>query len=332
MKSSRKLPLLVLLALSVSAVGQKKVTDFLEMGKDAAGIMTKEYLRPYGEMLGKSLNGGWYNSASIHKLGGFDLTVGVNMVMAPPSAESFDVAGLINTLPGNWSLKAPSVSKAPTAAGSMTKRPVLVNDDLEQGVELPNGSGYNVFPMPIAQVSVGLPGHTEVSARFVPKMSVGNAGKVNLYGFGLTHSFKEYVPILKRFPIWQASVMAAYTHFGSEVDVDSYVDVDVDSYEGGTDQSLEINADGFTGRFLLGVKVPVLELYTGVGYGSTTSDFALKGNYGPLGSNPIALAYKEKGLDFNAGLKLQLGFLALYGDYTFGDYSMLSAGLGISFR
>ena len=324
MKSSRKLPLLVLLALSVSAVGQKKVTDFLYMGKDAAGIMTKEYLRPYGEMLGKSLNGGWYNSASIHKLGGFDLTVGVNMVMAPPSAESFDVAGLINTLPGNWSLKAPSVSKAPTAAGSMTKRPVLVNDDLEQGVELPNGSGYNVFPMPIAQVSVGLPGHTEVSARVVPKMSVGNAGKVNLYGFGLTHSFKEYVPILKRFPIWQASVMAAYTHFGSEVNVDSYA--------GGTDQSLEIDANGFTGRFLLGIKVPVLELYTGVGYGSTTSDFALKGNYGPLGSNPIALAYKEKGLDFNAGLKLQLGFLALYGDYTFGDYSMLSAGLGISFR
>jgi hypothetical protein len=324
MKSSRKLPLLVLLALSVSAVGQKKVTDFLDMGKDAAGIMTKEYLRPYGEMLGKSLNGGWYNSASIHKLGGFDLTVGVNMVMAPPSAESFDVAGLINTLPGNWSLENPAVSKAPTAAGSMTERPVLVNDDLERRVELPNGSGYNVFPMPIAQVSVGLPGHTEVSARFVPKMSVGNAGKVNLYGFGLTHSFKEYVPILKRFPIWQASVMAAYTHFGSEVNVDSYA--------GRTDQSLEIDANGFTGRFLLGIKVPVLELYTGVGYGSTTSDFALKGNYGPLGSNPIALAYKEKGLDFNAGLKLQLGFLALYGDYTFGDYSMLSAGLGISFR
>ena len=324
MKSSRKLPLLVLLALSVSAVGQKKVTDFLDMGKDAAGIMTKEYLRPYGEMLGKSLNGGWYNSASIHKLGGFDLTVGVNMVMAPPSAESFDVAGLINTLPGNWSLKDPSVSKAPTAAGSFSTRPVLVNEDLAQEIPLPNGSGYNVFPMPIAQVSVGLPGHTEVSARFVPKMSVGNAGKVNLYGFGLTHSFKEYVPILKRFPIWQASVMAAYTHFGSEVNVDSY--------EGGTDQSLEIDANGFTGRFLLGIKVPVLELYTGVGYGSTTSDFALKGNYGPLGSNPIALAYKEKGLDFNAGLKLQLGFLALYGDYTFGDYSMLSAGLGISFR
>lgn len=324
MKSSRKLPLLVLLALSVSAVGQKKVTDFLDMGKDAAGIMTKEYLRPYGEMLGKSLNGGWYNSASIHKLGGFDLTVGINMVMAPPSAESFDVAGLINTLPGNWSLKDPSVSKAPTAAGSFSTRPVLVNEDLAQEIALPNGSGYNVFPMPIAQVSVGLPGHTEVSARFVPKMSVGNAGKVNLYGFGLTHSFKEYVPILKRFPIWQASVMAAYTHFGSEVNVDSYA--------GGTDQSLEIDANGFTGRFLLGIKVPVLELYTGVGYGSTTSDFALKGNYGPLGSNPIALAYKEKGLDFNAGLKLQLGFLALYGDYTFGDYSMLSAGLGISFR
>jgi hypothetical protein len=79
MKSSRKLPLLVLLALSVSAVGQKKVTDFLKMGKDAAGIMTKEYLRPYGEMLGKSLNGGWYNSASIHKLGGFDFNAGLKL-------------------------------------------------------------------------------------------------------------------------------------------------------------------------------------------------------------------------------------------------------------
>ena len=151
MKSSRKLPLLVLLALSVSAVGQKKVTDFLEMGKDAAGIMTKEYLRPYGEMLGKSLNGGWYNSASIHKLGGFDLTVGVNMVMAPPSAESFDVAGLINTLPGNWSLENPAVSKSNSGrfddrkTGTCKRRSGRVDYQTEVDT---------MFSMPIAQVSV----------------------------------------------------------------------------------------------------------------------------------------------------------------------------------
>ena len=79
--------------------------------------------------------------------------------------------------------------------------------------------------------------------------------------------------------------------------------------------------------------MPILALYTGVGYGTTNSDFALKGDFGPgLGQDPFTLGYTTNGVDFNAGLRLRFGFFAIHGDYTFGDYSMLSAGVGINIR
>lgn len=314
----------VMFLYGTASVAQKSVTEFLNMGKGAAEVMSRSYLQPYGEMLGKSLNGGWYNSASIHKTGGFDIAIGVNMTIAPASSESFDVSSLLPQLPGSWSLKDENISSSPTIAGKQAIRPVLVNNDTDAEIEMPYGTGFNMLPMPLVQLSVGLPAHLEVSARFVPNTSLGDAGKVNLYGFGLTHSFKEYLPLLKRFPIWHASIMAGYTRLGA--------DLGVDSYSGGSDQSLDITADGFTSRLLVGIKVPVLDVYTGIGYGSSSSDFALKGDYGSLGKDPIAIGYTNNGFDFNAGLRLKFGFFAIYGDYTFGDYSMLSAGIGFGFR
>src|SRR5690554_3475713 len=324
LKMLSSLLLVFLLLLPVGLKAQKQVTDFLEMGVEDARIVSEACLQPYGEMLVKSLNGGWYNSAGVHRIGGFDLTFGVNMAMVPDVGKTFDVAALLPQMSG-WSLEDPNLNMAPTAAGSMpeAQRPGLVH---ESGVELelPNGSAFDKLPALMVQAAVGLPWDTEVALRFIPSTSLGDAGKVNLYGFGVKHSLKQYIPFLKRMPMLQSSLMLGYTRLGSDVGV---------SYAGGSDQQLEITSGAFTSRLLVGLNMPILALYTGVGYGTTNSDFALKGDFGPaLGQDPFTLGYTTNGVDFNAGLRLRFGFFAIHGDYTFGDYSMLSAGVGINIR
>ena len=313
----------VLLMTGVNMKAQKDVTSFLQMGITDAKIMSEAYLRPYGEMLGKSLNGGWYNSAGVHNLGGFDITFGVNMSMVPASGENFDINTL--GLSEGWSLEDPNNHIAPTIAGEMQEdsRPYLQLGE-ESVLRAPNGTGFNKFPIPMVQASVGLPFHSEVSLRFIPNSSLGDAGKVNLYGFGIKHSIKEYLPFMKRAPFLRTSVILGYTKMASEVGVTNYGE--------GFDQSLDISSSAFTSRFLVGVNIPVLSVYTGVGYGSTNSDFALKGDFGSLGTDPFIIGYTTSGLDFNAGMRLRFGIFALHADYTVGDYSMVSGGIGISFR
>src|SRR5690554_923718 len=324
LKMLSSLLLVILLLLPVGLKAQKQVTDFLEMGVEDARIVSEAYLQPYGEMLGKSLNGGWYNSAGVHRIGGVDRTFGVNMAMVPDVGKTFDVAALLPQMSEGWSLEDPNLYMAPTAAGSMPEelRPGL----RYQGpvLTLPNGSGFDKLPAPMVQAAVGLPWDTEVVLRFIPSTSLGDAGKVKLYGFGVKHSLKQYIPFLKRMPMLQSSLMLGYTRLGSDVGV---------SYAGGSDQQLEITSGAFTSRLLVGLNMPILALYTGVGYGTTNSDFALKGDFGPaLGQDPFTLGYTTNGVDFNAGLRLRFGFFAIHGDYTFGDYSMLSAGVGINIR
>lgn len=320
--------LLVLMLLSLflsGAKAQKEVSDFLNAGIHDATILTDAYLRPYGEMLGKTLNGGWYNSADVHKVGGFDFTVGVNMVMAPGSAKKFDVTPLLSKMEGGWALKDVNIHIAPTAAGDMGTRPVLTLGG-EDVLDLPNGSSFDKFPMPVIQIGVGLPYHTELSARFIPAFDFSDAGKVQLFGFAVKHSIKKYIPVIKRVPFFNSSLMVGYTNFGSELGV---------AYNGGTNQKLNIDASGFTTRLLIGANFPIIALYTGVGYGTTSSDFALKGDYLISGNdvyNPLSVGYETSGFDANAGFRLRFGIIALHGDYSIGDYSMVSVGIGLSFR
>jgi hypothetical protein len=320
----KKSVLLIVAAFLVAGInirGQKSVTEFLEMGVGDAKIMSEAYLRPYGEMLGKSLNGGWYNSAGVHKIGGFDVTFGINMAMVPAAGKNFDVSAL--GLSSGWTLENKSNNIAPTIAGEMPEslRPQLNKNEVS--LLMPDGTGFDKLPAPMAQVAVGLPFHSEVAVRFIPSTSLGDAGKFNLYGFGVKHSIKEYIPFLKRAPFMRTSVMLGYTKMGSVVDL---------AYNGGSDQSLDITSSAFTSRLLVGVNIPFLAVYTGMGYGSSSSDFALKGDFGPAGRDPFTLGYATNGFDFNAGLRLRFGFIALHGDYTIGDYSMVSAGIGINFR
>ncbi len=83
--------------------------------------------------------------------------------------------------------------------------------------------------------------------------------------------------------------------------------------------------------------MPVIAFYTGLGYGHSSSNFSIDGDfedneYTGETMDKMELDYSVKSFDFNAGVRLRLGIFAIYGDYTFGNYSSLVAGVGLSFR
>ncbi len=318
----------VVALFGAKSFAQTEITELLQAGKNDANALAHPYLKPYGEMLGKGLNNGWYTSAKPHKLLGFDLTFTATYIKAPSSALSFDLSKIKLSEFEHVPTSSPI---APTVAGDMKSLPQLrKKGDITNltAFDMPNGTGMDFLPIPMISAGIGLPYGFELKGRYTPKLKIGDAGKLGLWGIGVQKDIKDYIPGVKHVPVLNVSVLAAYTKFASDIDVES-------DYGNG---SLELSSNAFTTRLLIGANLPVVAFYTGLGYGNSSSDFDLLGMYSvgnlppePI-KDPISLGYSISGFDMNVGMRIRLGVIALHGDYTFGEYSSITAGLGISFR
>ena len=326
----KKLAILSILSVFfVNLSAQEGITDFLEAGESALTDIEKlseAYMEPLGVMFGKGLNAGWYNTAKPHKMGGFDITITASVVRAPSSVKMYNIDELgLTTISGT--------GEAPTVAGEeMTTRPDLSVGAISIG-PAPNGASLNMVPMPMIKAGVGLPYHTELNVRFLPKLSVQDAS-FNLWGVGFKHDLKDYIPFFKRIPVLQLSAFVGYTKFTSSYGIE--YNLSTTNFD---NQELEFSSSGFTGRIIAGVNLPVLAIYTGIGFGSVKTDMNLVGTY-PLGTelayteeiDPVSLNFSDGGLDFNAGLRIKLAVVTFHFDYTLSNYQLLSAGVGFSFR
>ena len=74
------------------------------------------YVSPWANAFGAGLNGGWYNTAKPHKLGGFDITTGINIGFVPSSDATFELSsiGLSSSITGTG-------TASPTIAGPKTE-------------------------------------------------------------------------------------------------------------------------------------------------------------------------------------------------------------------
>ncbi len=340
----RKIFVIVILFCIVSVSAQQATSSFLRFGIHDGRILAKEYLKPFGEILGSNLNSGWYSSAGIHKLGGFDITVVGTYGMVPSEYEFYDLQQISPSLQ-NFSFDTESsMSGAPTVAGELMagyQMPSLIfkkpgNGSVSNPV-LPNGADFDMMFSPAIQGTVGLPFNTEVMARFMPPIKYDDYGEAFLYGAGLKHSLWDDLPFLNRIPFFRLSVAGGYTHFSSDIDLDNISDEVV------VDNILNVNTDAFMGRLLVGADFPFVSVYGGAGYGYSKTTFDLEGTFDVVDFNdsgpfitsmedPFSLSYSKSGFDFNAGVRVKLMFLILHADYTFSDYQALTVGVGVHFR
>jgi len=349
--------------ISFPAYSQSFDMDFIHGGIEDAQAMLQEYLKPFANILGSDLNAGWYNTAKPHELGGLDVTATVSWAKAPSTALSYNMADMML----HGTLDISQTSMAPTIAGEQEVRPSLsysetvdmgggnTQEVLYSSFTVPNGTGVDFFPLPMVQLTVGVPFGTDVSARFVPRVGYRDYGEIGLWGVGGKHSISQWLPFVNKLGFLDISVQGGYTKVYSSlhvvvepqslVEVDNYPDYNWD------DQFVIQEVEGWTLNLIASQTFSVITFYQGIGYASSLVEVLMEGHY-PIHSvildessadfgkttyelveNPIQMKYENfENLRLNVGARIKLGVLTLHYDFTHTLYSTHSVGIGISFR
>ncbi len=148
---------------------------------------------------------------------------------------------------------------------------------------LPNGTGVDFFPLPMGQLTVGLPFGTDVSARFVPMIQLGDYGEIGLWGVGGKHSVSQWIPGIKALKFLDIAVQGGYTKVTSSVNVD----VEPLDMDGLVDPNPDFNWDdqfviqevaGWTLNLIASQTISVLTVYEGIGYANSEVDDGAPGS------------------------------------------------------
>ena len=354
--------LIILYIISLTGFSQSQLTNFLQAGIEDGETLLSAYFEPYGKGFGSSLNGGWVNTAKTHNTFGFDITFTATVSVIPDVNTTFDISTLNLQ---KFVLNDPADHIAPTIAGANSNGPLLVLNETNpvtgQPVEIssfnsPKGTGFAFLPLPMVKASFGLPYGIELMGRYAPPVTLLDDYEISLWGVGIKHDIKQYLPFLKRMPVFNISVMAAYTEFisSAKLDLQPFANPVIQTLKTFDNQELGLSANGLTGNLLISANLPVICFYGGIGFNKTLTSLKITGNYPistietdpsnqyfgqvvlrdeDVATDPINIDIEANdGLRYMAGIRLKLALVTLHADYTYADYHVASIGLGFTFR
>lgn len=367
MKKKIRLSALLIAAILLVAPLQRSSAQLDDLGKIISGGVSDAekiadaYLSPFTNAFGASLNAGWYNTAKPHSFPGFDLTFSVNLAIVPDEAKVFNPGelGLSSGVTVTGPQTSPTIAGGTDVPRSQIQYTENVGGDLLTRVEyeLPQGIGLGYVPAPTMQLGIGLPFGTDIIGRYIPQVNLGDVGNLGLWGIGVKHSLKQWIPVVQRLPVVNLSVMAGYTKFYTRADLD-FKPSDVGAMDNTTmavnftDQKLVFGVGSFTANIIASADVPFITGYLGLGINSTSTNLKMTGWYPVPMVNETTLETEvtdqsalNDPIDFKlagdtggiqprltAGAKLKLAVLHIHFDYTYSNYSVVTAGIGISFR
>ncbi|HYG03200.1 MAG TPA: DUF6588 family protein [Chryseosolibacter sp.] len=326
---------LILISITSTKASAQDLNQFLDKSLADGEKLLEAYLAPAMNGISSGLNQGWYNSAGAHKVAGFDLTFTGNVMMIPSDEIWFtpnDVLGPESQIVLDEN--SPDFPNAPTIFGPGGDNHKPVFRDREgfgaeftgpSGLDLKKNLGGNFVPVPMVQLGFGLPKGTDLKLRFIPQ--VGSDVKANLFGIGVMHDIKQWVPVMKNVP-FDLSGFVGFTKMKIKAEFDD---------ASNPDQSSEINMTAVNVQGIISKKISVLTLYGALGYNLAKSKFDMKGTYedeytGATVTDPFTIGFSSSGPRATAGFRLKLAVITLHADYTLQKYSCFSFGLGISVR
>jgi hypothetical protein len=321
-----------------SAHSQSSIDKLVIGSKEDASYLVSGYASPVLSVIGYGLNQGWYNTAKPHKVLGVDITGSISFIKIPTSGLNYYVdnnklnniqlvngsgtpqSGFIPTVVGPN--VTPTFQYKPPANGTFTGAP---GADLSSVPVISNS-----LPVPIAQIGIGLPKGFELKFRMIPKIKFGDnsASDVSLFGIGLMHDLKQYMPGIKSLP-FDLSGFIGYTNMKLNVAFDS---------KNHPDQVGNVTSNSTTIQGVISKKVSVLTGYIGLGYNFGSTKATVKGKYDLTGGNTpttdinINMNAASTGPRATVGLRLKLAVFTFSGEYTAQKYSSLTLGFGISVR
>ena len=344
MNLMKKLYIIIIISFSATLSYSQNLDGFLEGGVQNGSALLGNYMRPAFEGFGYAMNSGWYNTGKPHKLLGFDITFGPAFALVPDNRKfsTFDASEYSNIgIAAPLNPNSPYTNRMPTMFG-----PNLNADDLpflifnegtsdEIRITVPTGIGLDeVLPVPApvpgvyAQVGIGLIKNTDLKIRLLPQQKFDFDGKsftTNMFGLGVMHDIKQWIPGLKMLP-FDLSGFFAFSRMSNTFAFDA----------NDPSKVLEFNVNGTTFQGIISKKLALLTVYGGLGYMSSSTDFSMKGNYeiqsGTVYTDPISIKSNNGSMRANVGMRLKILILTISAEYAIQEYNTLTAGIGIAVR
>ncbi len=312
------------LLVVVSSVGYSQQNDLSAQLKNIVGPNAITYLQPLASGLGADVNSGIYHSADLHSVLGFDIGVKFGLAMVPQGDRTFDFVMPDQVRIGALTYSAGTdydkvIPNSPTFAGPTQGVDVKLKSGPLAGTTIfttPRGYNYPRIGLFAPQAAIGLPFGIEVIGRLLPSVNLGDAGKLNSYGFGLRYDVDQYIPFC---PVDIA------VHFMTQK-------VTLDDKSSNNIMSLTGTAFGAE----VSKSLVFFTLYTGVQFEGSNLSVNNYTYHDPQLDQDVSISgFSLKGTDktrFLVGFRMLLTLINIHADYSFSKYPVLTAGVGISFR
>jgi len=291
---------MLLVAASATAQIEDQLDDYTEANGEG-------YLQPLADGIGADLNSGIWRGAYVPKEGFY-------IALEIPLVATFfgDDQRTFTYDPGDVEIvgDAPSV---PTVVGDTEGGtvPTVVPPEL---VFAP-GFNINSFALAVPQLRIGTFQGTEAVVRYIA-LDAGDIelGNMSLMGFGVRHSVSQWMD-----PDFPVDIAAGFFW---------------QKFELGEDL---IDAQAMTFGVQVGKRFPqgmaIIEPYAGLSYDTFKMDVSYDFGDEERTTETIDLEMEsEAGVKFTVGLKAQVGFMDLNGEYNFGQQNGFALGLGFAFR
>ncbi len=341
--------------------------DFLNVGETAVGdaeLLFSEYLQPFASGFGAGVNAGWVDRARTHGLLGFHVKINLSAAVVPDVDQFF----MVDEIGLNYLRRYQGSPEVPTFSGSSSTdtrlQYVFEAPDGQELVladfEMPPGTGYRYIMTPMIQAGVGLPMDTDLMVRFVPPFSFLDYGEIYLYGLGIKHELNQWLPGGALLPV-TFSIMGGYTSFGTSAGLNArpfdfspqgdFFSSDANETEPDDwdNQKIVFSTDAWTLNLIAGKSLPIFSFYGGVGIEGSKTNVSLEGEFPyytevPAGNgeyrrelntftDPVDISFDGANrFRAMAGVRVSLPLLTFNVDYTYADYSVVTAGFGISLR
>ena len=273
----KKISFLVISALAVFGAKAQDIGQIIAGSKADANQYLTSYMEPFGKGEILNMGRGWFSTGKVHKLLGFDVSVGAQLSSVPTDKQNFV---FLNADYSTFKLKNAATTSAvvPTFMGdgasqilsvstTVNGRPVTYEFNTPNGIK----KDFQFVPLPIVQLGIGLIKHTELKVRYFPKTNISNT-EIGVFGVGVQHEFSDYLPFIKKVPFLHLSALAAYNTTSASYDLTG-------KGVAGTNQKVDLKMSAFTVQGIASVKFALLEIYTSLGYTTGKADINLNGSY-----------------------------------------------------
>lgn len=301
-----------------------------QLGK-LVGKNAMNYVKPIVQGWGADLNSGFYHSADLHDILGFDIQLKVSAARLLDEDKTYDFEMPDQITYNAFTLRAGTdyekFIRASTAVGSKdetivrTKSTSIVPN--QEIARLPGGYDLPISPLIVPQAAIGLPFGLEVIGRFIPTTTLSSEGtdigKVNFLGFGVRHDIDQYIPaplpidiavhfMTQKFNFKDAGdnnlISASATAYGVEASAKAAI---FTLYGGFQLESSKFTIGPYTATIKEGTQTRTVRV----------DEFEIEG---------------KNSSRFHAGLRLVLLIVNVHADYSFAETPVITVGAGITLR